>query len=176
METRVCALCKETKPIEMFDWKNKETGARQYRCKPCRSTNPGFVRERRVYFCLDCGVEITRKGLRCKTCAWDDRKSNSRQKKSISSKGYVVIGGHQSHSNSRGNGQIFEHTLVMSAYKDRPLRDDEIVHHKNGDRTDNRIENLELCSNKKQPPGQRIEDLVFWARDLIRLYGEEYPE
>lgn len=60
----------------------------------------------------------------------------------------------------------------MSKALARPLRSDEHVHHKNGNRLDNRLENLELWVHY-QPSGQRVSDLVVWAREILARYGAE---
>lgn len=70
----------------------------------------------------------------------------------------------------RGQPRVFEHRAVMERIIGRALRDDENVHHINGQRDDNRPANLELWSTW-QPCGQRVEDKVAWAKELLALYA-----
>jgi hypothetical protein len=90
-------------------------------------------------------------------------------KRSVNKEGYCLI---------RVKGKrVREHRHIMEQLLGRPLRSDEFVHHINGDRLDNRPENLELWPTRPggrgQPPGQRLIDRVTDAVETIRRYPIE---
>jgi hypothetical protein len=62
---------------------------------------------------------------------------------------------------------VAEHRVVMEQSLGRPLLRGETVHHVNGIRDDNRLENLELWYSP-QPYGQRVEDLIRYAVTVHR--------
>jgi hypothetical protein len=89
------------------------------------------------------------------------------------SNGYItltraIFPGHEKYARN----QVPEHIVVMARYLGRALLPGETVHHKNGIRDDNRLENLELwaCNHSY---GQRVSDLIPWAEEILRRYKPE---
>ena len=85
------------------------------------------------------------KGLK----GWDAGIKNPRYKGKINVKGYVLIFC-PNHPFARCKIYVLESRLVMEEYLGRYLKPEEKVHHINGIKNDNRIENLKLFSNESE--------------------------
>ena len=148
-------------------------------CCPCYSEiqNKKLILDKK---CEKCGKDGVFRRNRCKSCynalmmrknILDDvpvRKRNKNGEGGLNCYGYRLISV-RNHPNNMKNGRIFEHVFVMSEFLKRPLYNHENIHHKNGIRDDNRIENLELWSTS-QPKGQRVEDKIKWAKEFLKQY------
>lgn len=86
--------------------------------------------------------------------SWGHGKSGSAHHRwtaggSIASNGYVKTRVGKGHPLADRNGYAYEHQVVWCAAGNPRPQKDEIIHHRNGDRTDNRIQNLELMKRSR---------------------------
>lgn len=97
------------------------------------------------------------------------RSSTSKGGRTHNAAGYVLVFVGKGAKGSTTQGYVYEHRYVMEKHLDRPLRRNEHVHHRNGDRADNRIDNLEVLTPKKhrqehqEPDGLRKESSAHRA-------------
>lgn len=148
-----------------------KTSNNSTRCHSCAYKRKKELVDRR---CPKCDALIDPRSKNCAYCRGPQDfkrrgpfKPNDPRVKPIGStrisktQGYVEI--------KTEKGWLREHVHVMEEYLGRRLFPGESVHHKNGQRADNQIENLELWT-KNQPAGQRVEDLLTWADEIIARY------
>lgn len=111
--------------------------------------------------CQHCGTTFTRqkgtKGLFCQRTCKQQSQAWPVGATKLDAKGYQLIKVPLDTPGifDRKQPWMFEHRWVMQEALGRPLTDDEHVHHINGKKTENRIENLELWA-KVHPSGVRV--------------------
>ncbi len=108
--------------------------------------------------CDACGKMKVMGAAVCRGCSSLRRATRTRW---LDKQGYVCLYLPE-HPQSNSTGVVFEHRKVMCEALGRILEKHENVHHKNGIRTDNRLENLELW-HRPQPAGQRVSDVQTGA-------------
>lgn len=174
MLTKVCTKCGLEKTVEGFHKASSGKHGRRGDCIECvrRRQRSRYDRlspqekagQNRKISCA-CGKLKTQYSDQCRECktAFDPERPAWR----VHSSGYVVA--------ASPEGQLRQHRWVMEKELGRKLKEHETVHHKNGIRDDNRIENLELWSTS-QPAGQRVSDKLKWCKEFLAEYDGNVAE
>ncbi len=145
---RTCAQCqREFRP-----------SSGHLRCPACRSIDR-----------CRCGAPKQRHSRSCINCTSQAGSENGHWKggKTHHKAGYVMV--RVPDHPRASNGYVFEHILVVEATLGRFLTPGETVHHRNGFRSDNRPQNLELWVSS-HPAGARIDDVIAWAIEVLTVY------
>ncbi len=124
----------------------------------------------------------------CRSCVHTGTHSTTWRGGRKHSRGYIYLKVYPSHpfyeAMADSLGYIPEHRLVMADHLGRPLTNTEVVHHKNGIKTDNRIENLELFASLYEQAKTREErdphpgytpdaDSLIWLGRLNSRFDSE---
>ena len=138
--SRTCANCGTTEYVKVSTVRDGlKSGTFTGMCQKCWTTQP-------------------------KTQSSGPQNKNWRGGKRITPKGYVMI--RKPEHPKAQNGYIQEHRYVIEQHLGRYLLPKESVHHKNGSKQDNRLENLELWGSNHSS-GQRYEDMTTFDLEAI---------
>jgi len=119
-----------------------------------------------------CGELIQQLSNNCITCHNKQKLGKYRKYRYVTTGGYIYVRQNGHPRSDKNKGLVFEHIVVMEKRLGRYLLPNEQVHHKNGVKTDNRDENLELWV-RGQPNGARVSDLIAYSKEILNLYGSD---
>ena len=115
--------------------------------------------------CKGCGIVFLPKDNRVNFCSKQCYQNYAKLHKLRIKTGYWLENGYKVLYNN-GN-PIKEHIFIMEQYLGRKLKENEVVHHINGNKLDNNIDNLQLLSREEHSRLHRQKEL----RDGKKLFG-----
>ena len=139
----ICLICKK----EVFR-KHEKAKYCSNKCKSIASSNRKY---RVIKVCKQCKkqFELIGKGRKesqkrqfCSQICWYNYKRIEKKRNN----GYIQIYVGKDYPGAKKNGRMWEHRFIMQKHIGRIIERSEVVHHKNGIKTENRIENLELVT------------------------------
>lgn len=147
-----CPYCNVTLQLSLF--KDFNTYKRATYCsKKC------YIAMHKISYeevlCPECNkyfnrnANVARKKLFCSiTCRYANDKRKTTGNEYITTQGYVAIKAH-GHPMAYADGYILKHRFIMAEKLGRILSKDEQVHHKDGNKLNNKPDNLELLTNSE---------------------------
>ena len=146
---------------------------------------PVWVKKQKKWECIcECGVvksylstELTKNKV--KSCGCFNREvarhRMTRENNPLwkGGEGFVTKRGYREIKHGVNRGKL-EHRVIYEQHYGIQLLPHQNIHHINGDKLDNRIENLELWDTS-QPSGQRVEDKIKYYFELVEKY-KDHPK
>lgn len=161
-----CPICGKTVSSKKAIYCSKECkGKASYKdrgnCKQCGAPLRTHAHSKTMFCSRTCAAKFNNSNITNKKRIFIDKDLNSKR---VQSAGYVEI--------KTATGWMLEHRYLMEQKLGRKLGRTDHVHHKNGNRRDNSLDNLELWIGKKDPLGQRWTDML----DMILAPYPDIPQ
>jgi len=195
-QMKVCSKCKNTKSKKEFGKDSYAPDGLRYQCKDCVNSAPKKQRKKVEFTCESCGITKKvdyyswkrKKSNYCLKCHAKKTQTGVRKPRGdssyISTDGYKMIKCHGDYDNSGRTRYRREHVLEMEKHVGRRLntqqgRNGEQVHHIDGDKLNNHIDNLLLCNDTKHHKNVdcQLHELAFeLVRNKVITFNKETEE
>ena len=195
-QMKVCSKCKNTKSEKEFGRDSYAPDGLKYQCKECVNSAPKKPRKKVDFTCESCGItkkidyysSKRRQTNFCLNCIAKETQTGIRKPRGdssyISTDGYKMIKCDGDYDQSGRTRYRREHVLVMEDHVARRLktqqgRNGEQVHHIDGDKLNNEIDNLLLCMDTSEHKNVdcQLHELAFeLVRNKVITFNKETEE
>lgn len=153
-----CSFCKQSFSIQQGQLNSRinQGDIPKFCSRKCSGLSK---RKRRNIKCRFCNKEFETNSIRRVYCSIDCSNKGHVKFETLKRKGFWFENGYKILSIGNGKG-IKEHRYIMEKYIGRKLLSDEHIHHINGIKTDNRLENLEILSRSDHIKKHRKMDIL----------------